>query len=382
VKFEEKTVSSIRKRELPSGKRVWVVDFRDQSGRRRNKNFEKKREAEAYLDEVKRQIRDGSFVADEDSVTVQSASRDYLSSGAVRALELGTQVQYEQHVRLYIQPMLGPFSLNKLNERTIYDFLDDVADMRSASMAKKVLGTLGRIIKEAQRRGFVGRNIIADKSIKAPRAEPFVKRMPEKSELKALLEASRGVGRILLMTAILTGMRQGELRALTWDQVRFSDRRIRVRKSGRHDGSIKSPKTPSGYRDIPISKSLEIALKEWRLACPSGSEGFVFPNGAGNMQSSSNIRSRIFIPAMQKVCLTTTKVGENGKLVVCPQFRFHDLRHAAAALFIENGMMPKRIQTIMGHSSIQVTYDIYGYLFFDPDADSAAMDVISNSIIG
>lgn len=373
-------VASIRKRNLRSGKGVWVVDFKDQSGKRRNKNFEKKRDAEAFLDEVKRQVRDGSFVADDDSTTVKSASETYLTSSAVRSLEAGTQDQYDQHVRLYIEPLIGHVLLTKLNERAVYEFLDEVADMRSTKMAKKVLGTLNRIIKEAQRRGQVGRNVITDKGIKAPRSEPFSKRMPEKSELVGLLEASQGYGRILMMTAIFTGMRQGELRALTWDHVRFAERIIRVRKSGRHNGTVKGTKTASGNRDIPMSKALVLALKEWKLACPAGAKNLVFPNGAGNMESASNIRNRVFIPAMQKIGLATTVAGGDGKRIIRPQFRFHDLRHAAAALFIENGMNPKRIQTIMGHSSIQVTYDIYGYLFRDPEADSAAMDAISQTL--
>lgn len=373
-------MASIRKRELPSGKRVWVVDFHDQHGKRRNKNFERKRDAEAYLDEVKRQVRDGAYVADDESATVKDAADTYLASAGVRVLEAGTQVQYDQHIRLYIEPLIGNILLTRLTERTVYDFLDDVTEMRSAKMAKKVLGTLSRIIKEAQRRGSVGRNIIADKGIKAPRAEPFVKRMPEKSELSDLLANSSGRGRILLMTAMLTGMRLGELRALTWADIRFDDRVIRVRKAGRQNGTVKGTKTAKGLRDIPISQTLSHALREWKLACPKGDKKLVFPNGCGNMEYASNIRSRIFIPAMQRIGLTTTGVDQRGRKTISPLFRFHDLRHAAAALFIEQGMGPKRIQELMGHSSIQVTFDVYGYLFRDPDADAAAVDAISQTL--
>jgi integrase len=50
---------------------------------------------------------------------------------------------------------------------------------------------------------------------------------------------------------------------------------------------------------------------------------------------------------------------------------FHALRHAAASLFIEQGWTPKKVQTAMGHSSIQVTFDIYGHLFPTPDDDAS-----------
>ena len=51
-------------------------------------------------------------------------------------------------------------------------------------------------------------------------------------------------------------------------------------------------------------------------------------------------------------------------------------------MFIEQGMNPKRIQTVMGHSSIQVTYDVYGHLFTDDDADQAAMQAIQTRLLG
>jgi integrase len=374
-------MASIRKRVLKSGKQVWVVDYKDQHGERRNKNFSRKKEAEAYVEEVSRQLRDGTFVHDKATCTVSEAADLHLGSASVRALEPGTQDQYDQHIRLYIKPHLGHVLLTKLTEPMIREFLDDIVEERSAAMAKRVLGTLNRVIKDAQRRNLVGRNVIADKSIKAPRAEPFVKRMPERHELSGLLANSEGRGRVLLMTAMLTGMRMGELRALTWDDVRFEDRIIRVRKSSRSDGSIKGTKSASGHRDIPISNALGLELKKWRLQCPVGAKGLVFPNGKGNVESGSNIRQRIFIPAMKAIGLTTEEVDANGKVTLKPVFRFHDLRHAAAALFIEQGMNAKRIQQLMGHSSIQVTYDIYGYLFRDAEADAAAMDGIHAKLV-
>ncbi len=375
-------MASIRKRILKSGKQVWVVDYKDQHGERRNKNFSRKKEAEAYVEEVSRQLRDGTFVHDKATCTVSEAADLYLGSASVRALEPGTQKQYDQHIRLYIKPHLGHVLLTKLTEPMIREFLDDIVEERSAAMAKGVLGTLNRVIKDAQRRNLVGRNVIVDKSIKAPRAEPYVKRMPERHELSGLLANSEGRGRALLMTAMLTGMRMGELRALTWDDVRFEDRIIRVRKASRSDGSVKGTKSASGYRDIPISDALGLELKKWRLQCPVGAMRLVFPNGKGNVESGSNIRQRIFIPAMKAIGLTAEQVDAENKVKLKPDFRFHDLRHAAAALFIEQGMGPKRIQELMGHSSIQVTFDIYGYLFRDPEADAAAVDAISAKLLG
>ena len=51
----------------------------------------------------------------------------------------------------------------------------------------------------------------------------------------------------------------------------------------------------------------------------------------------------------------------------------HSFRHAAASLFIEQGFSPKRVQVLMGHSTIQTTFDTYGHLFPAPEDDKVAM---------
>ena len=84
--------------------------------------------------------------------------------------------------------------------------------------------------------------------------------------------------------------------------------------------------------------------------------------------NDSNLRSRIFDPALKKARI--------------PKIRFHDLRHCYASLLIEQGESPKYIQNQMGHSSINVTFDIYGHLMKDSNQEAATRlrDTIFGSI--
>jgi hypothetical protein len=86
----------------------------------------------------------------------------------------------------------------------------------------------------------------------------------------------------------------------------------------------------------------------WRLQCPPGAHDLVFPNGAGSPENQGNLLNRGFYPALRRAGLR--------------KIRFHDLRHTYASLLIANGEHPKRIQALMGHSSINVTMDVYGHL--------------------
>ena len=114
-------------------------------------------------------------------------------------------------------------------------------------------------------------------------------------------------------------------------------------------------------------------LKEWRLAYPKGELDLVFPNGRGKVENHANIYKRGFLPLQTASGI----VDEHGK----SKYGLHALRHVAASLFIEQGFLPKRVQAIMGHNSIQMTYDTYGHLFPSPDDDQAAMEQLQARVL-
>jgi integrase len=65
-----------------------------------------------------------------------------------------------------------------------------------------------------------------------------------------------------------------------------------------------------------------------------------------------------------------------------PRYGLHSLRHSAASPFIEQGFSPKRVQALMGHSSIQMTFDVYGHLFPSAADYQAAMSQLQARLIG
>ena len=65
-----------------------------------------------------------------------------------------------------------------------------------------------------------------------------------------------------------------------------------------------------------------------------------------------------------------------------PKYGLHSLRHTAASLFIEQGFSPKRVQALMGHSSIGMTFDTYGHLWPSAEDDQVAMAQVQPRLIG
>jgi integrase len=128
-----------------------------------------------------------------------------------------------------------------------------------------------------------------------------------------------------------------------------------VRQRADEWGTIGMPKSAAGQRDIPMSPTVFNTLREWQRACPKGESDLVFPNTLGNVQPLGNIGQRVWFPLQREAGL----VDAEGK----PLFNFHALRHFAASLWIGLGFTPKRLQVMLGHSSVQMTFDRYGHLF-------------------
>jgi integrase len=118
-----------------------------------------------------------------------------------------------------------------------------------------------------------------------------------------------------------------------------------------------------------------------------------FPERVGQRRSLQNIYKRFWTPVQIKAGLADLEpvLDSGGKPVLdeagnpkndaVPRFGFHALRHVAASLFIAYlGWTPKRVQEVMGHSSTTVTYDTYGHLFADKEADREAMKKIEAAI--
>ena len=109
----------------------------------------------------------------------------------------------------------------------------------------------------------------------------------------------------------------------------------------------------------------------------------MFPNGSGNVRSITNIWKRFSTP-IQIDCgklVDTGEKDETGQPILEAKYGFHALRHAAASLFIQYlKWTPKRLQTVMGHSSVRMTFDLYGHLFDDIEADKADMAKIEAAV--
>jgi integrase len=345
---------------------------------RRHRQFPTKREADVFHAKARTEVAAGVHTPDSASITMREAADLWVARAERDGLEAATVLDYRQHLKLHILPYLGTTKLSRLTVPVVNSFRDQLLDQgRSPDMVRRVLGSLAALVGEAQGRGLVAVNNVraVSRGKRGNRAETRPV-MPSKDELRAIINATPDRHRPLILTAIFAGLRSSELRGLMWNDVDRKQGLIHVRQRADRYNKLGPPKSMAGIRTIPMSPLLLNTMKAWRLACPSGELELVFPNGAGRIENHSNLLWRIFWPIQIAAGVTIMRNGQPDA-----KYSLHALRHACAALWIEQGFGPKRIQVLMGHATVAMTFDRYGYLFEAREADSAAMEAITAKLV-
>jgi integrase len=384
-------MATVRKRKLPSGLIVWRASYTDGAGVRRKKQFPKKSAAEVWLVETCHDVARGIHTPGSISPTVREAGALWIKRCNEKQLEPMTIKGYEEHCELHIYPFIGEKKLSDLTVPAVNAFADRLREAgRSAEMIKRVVRSLGAIFKEARRRGLSNVAPTVGLELDLPERDDPRPMIPTKSELQAIIAGAiahqKRMWRPLSLVAVFCGLRASELRGLPWTDVDFDARLINVSQRADASHKIGKLKSKAAYRAVRLSPLVLNALREWKLVCPKGYLGLVFPNGLGKVESYANLIEHGFAPIQIAAGIVAQKQALDDAglpaTVSVARYGLHALRHACASLWIEQGHNPKQIQKLMGHSSIKVTFDTYGHLFVDNEADQRAAEGVELRLLG
>jgi len=287
-----------------------------------------------------------------------------------------THEGYEYAVRPHIKPALGRIKLKDLNPAQIRWFYRDRLDFGLApATVHKQHVVLHKALKAAVADGLIPRNAAA--GLKLPRITREEIDPLTEEESRRLLEAVRGERlEALYVLALNTGMRQGELLALKWEDVDLEGGRLRVRRTLTHADKafvLGEPKTKNSRRTIRLTKGTISALQAHlsrqleeieKMGSLYQLGGLIFATEAGTIINPSNLRNRSFKPLLAKGAL--------------PQIRFHDLRHTCATLLLSKDVNVKVVSEMLGHASISITLDIYSHLL--PDMQEKAVEALEEML--
>jgi integrase len=365
----------------------WLVEYRDEKRRQhRLKGFKTKRDADARADQISGEVRKGIHVPDSTSCTVADACRVWLQRADDLGLETATIRSYRNHTDLHLKPLidrgeqtkwegpLGEIKLSRLTTQIAEAVGRELTRRLSIAMARKVLSSLKMILDEAQRQGLVVYNAAHPVKIKKrDRGENKVHAgidFPTPPEMARVIAIITGIWRPRIVVDAFTGLRASELRGLEWKDVLALETdfpSVRVLQRADEKGKQGPTKSDTSHRSIPLTPLAAAELRAWRKVCPvdpeTGELRLVFPNGAGRVENHSNLTNRGWQEWQIEAGLCRMGKNRKGETVKRALYGFHGLRHFFASLLIDQGFTPKRVQNLMGHSSIKLTLDTYTHLF-------------------
>jgi integrase len=340
--------------------------YSQRDGRKLYKTFPRKSEARSWradakhsLDNGKLRAPNGKSLSQAAESWLQGAERGDIRNRSGRRYKPSTLRGYRQSLVKRVLPVLGSQRLSGITTLDLQTLVDEwVAEGQDPSTIRNSLKPLQVIYRRARSREGVPLNPTYDLELPTPDLGEIQIVAP--GVAAQLVEALPDDDRPAWATALYAGLRYGELRALRWGAVDLDSRKIRVRESWDPlEGSI-APKTRTSRRTTPIPDVLHKMLLDHRQrGGEAADDALVFSERQGAPFHAASLYRR--------ADRAWAKAG------LAERLRFHQARHTYASFMIAAGVNPKALSVFMGHSSIKVTFDLYGHLMPGTEAEAAAL---------
>lgn len=335
----------------------WCSTLSLEGTRRKSYYGKTRREVAAKLTVALKAHRDGLPIAGERE-TVGQFMKAWLATirPSVRA---STYRGYESKCRTHIIPEIGRHPVARLTPQNVELFLAGrVAAGSSPRTVQHLRAILRAALNDAMKWGRVMRNAAA--LVDGPRVPETEVRPLTPAEARGVLDAMRGDRlEALYSVALAMGLRQGEALALRWDDIDFAAGTLTVSASMDRSGGTPvrtETKTRRSRRTLALPDFAAVALRahrgrqlEERLAAGVEWEdhGLVFSRRDGRPLLGVNV-TRDFQRTLARAGLR--------------RMRFHDLRHACATLLLAQGVGPRVVMEVLGHSNISLTMNLYAHV--------------------
>lgn len=332
------------------------------------------KEARKALRKAIDEYENGNVQIKLDKMSVADYFNYWLVNYVERNLKYNTVKNYRNILKKYIIPKLGKYRVRTLSPEMLQEFIDDIADNATTKqgnpLAQHTVAIIFTVTKEALRRAVFPYRIIKDNPmayVDMPKYEPQPKKT--KQDLKIIsLDQYRELldyfpvadsFHIPLVIAFNTGMRRGEICALTWDKIDLVNNTITVDSNmiqhGKGTYELASPKTKASYRTIDIGQTLVNELKEKRKSQMENQMRYGRLYDKSNFVCTEENGTPVLPNSIKyKAQLVQDKLHMN--------FNFHSLRHTHATMLLESGEKMKVVSERLGHSRISTTMDTYSHV--------------------
>jgi integrase len=333
--------------------RTWIAEASMPDGTRKKKRNKDKSVVKAWLTEQQQAAKENRAMPD-DKMTFEAFTQRFLNDVAKHTLKPKTYSSYEWILNKHVLPDLGKFKLVAIQpfhlQRLYSQKLDDGLSKKTV---RHIHATIRRVLNEAVKWGLIYRNPCD--AVTPPRIEKIHPEVWTVQEAQQFLEAtSEHRWHAIYLIALTTGARRGEILGMEWENIDWNRGTISIVKSITEvngQAMISSPKTKRASRTVSLPHLVLDALEPVRQE-----NGFIFQTSAGTPVAPRNLL-RHFHSVLDTLDI--------------PRIRFHDLRHTAATILFSQDVHPKKVQELLGHSSIVLTLDTYSHIIPSMHSETA-----------
>ena len=359
---------------------MYSAKFVRKNRARKEKTFKKLPDAREWLGEqrhIDKMFQNGDM-------TVEEWYQYWLVNFKIGIVSENTVKNYQNRYKVNIRAEIGALKLTEVKKLHCQKIINNMFDSN-----KYAYGTieLTQITMHAIFKGAIENEYL----LKNPAEGLLMKQVEEREERRVFTVDEEEMFKVYAegtlydfayFLALETGLRQGEIGGLKWEDINFEKKELSVRRtllqrkkkdeeSGFYFGK---PKTKKSRRNVPLTeeaidilnkqkikqKKMEIRSSKW----DADWNGLVFTTTNGKPVGASTFNNMI-ARIIQNINLDRKAESENGKYEVFEHAYMHAFRHTFATRCIESGMQPKVLQKILGHSTLSVTMDLYVHVLED-----------------
>ncbi len=313
------------------------VDLGYRDGKRRRKTvYGGSRRAVAEKLKREQRAAESSLTVSPERLTLATFLTDWLKQVRPKVRH-STFSSYELQVRKHIAPELGSIKLMRLRPDHLQSLYSAKAsEGLSPRSVRYIHVVLRSALGDAERWGLVMRNVA--RLVDPPRLASTSVETLARDDVRAFIQSTEGDRlHALYVLACAAGLRRGELLALRWSDLDLSRCALSVQRAltkAVHGWEFADPKTVQAKRVIKLPTFAVQALRDHRI---------------------EQLEERLAAAGLEP-----------------HRFTFHSLRHSAASVMLAEGVQPKVVQEVLGHSSIKVTMDTYSHVFPHLQDEAAA----------
>ena len=333
--------------------RRWLARYVDDQANENTRAFDRKADAQAWLDEVTAMQVTGAYVA-------PKAGR--ISVGDLHSKWIGTQGHLKETTAstrrytwpVYVEPRWSAVAAADVQATDVRTWVQTLTSVGAGpATIENAVGILRQVLEMAVEDRRIARNPCT--GIKLPRRKHRPRGYLTHQQVEQLAREVESDATVVRFLAY-TGLRWGEMAALHVRDAEMLRRRVQVREAVAEVEGKLVWSAPKSYeqRSVPFPAFLTNELAA--LMVGKDRDNLIFTAADGGVLRVSNWRPRVFNKAVKR--LTESGIG-------FPRVTPHDLRHTAASLAISAGANVKAVQTMLGHASAVLTLDTYADLFPD-----------------